>query len=148
MNSIKKYWLCLCLSFAVGQTGFAQAPPLPNPPPAPSAPFTMQQVVEEALAHNPVLLSSLENLLSMKGQEVQAGVRQNPNLFVSGTDVSLSANNPASPYSYDVGVNRLFERGQKRRWRLDIGWRYPRFAIHARGRPQPIPGHRVGGQSS
>jgi outer membrane protein, heavy metal efflux system len=120
LNSIKKYWLCLCLSFAVGQTGFAQAPPPPNPPPPPSAPFTMQQVVEEALAHNPVLLSSLENLLSMKGQEVQAGLRQNPNLFVSGTDVSLSANNPASPYSYDVGVNRLFERGQKRRWRLDI----------------------------
>ena len=120
MNSILKYWLCLCLAFAVSQTGFAQAPPPPNPPPAPSAPFTMQQVVEQALAHNPVLLSSLENLLSMKGQEVQAGVRQNPNLFVSGSDISLSANNPASPYAYDVGVNRLFERGQKRRWRLDI----------------------------
>jgi len=120
LNSIKKYWLCLCLAFAVGQTGFAQAPPPPNPPPPPSAPFTMQQVVEQALAHNPVLLSSLENLLSMKGQEVQAGVRQNPNLFLSGSDLSLSANNPASPYAYDVGVNRLFERGQKRRWRLDI----------------------------
>jgi outer membrane protein, heavy metal efflux system len=120
LNSIKKYWLCLCLVFAVGQAGFAQAPPPPNPPSPPSAPFTMQQVVEEALAHNPVLLSSLENLLSMKGQEVQAGVRQNPNLFVSGSDITLSASNPASPYAYDVGVNRLFERGQKRRWRLDI----------------------------
>ncbi len=119
MNSSKRILICVCLAFAAGQAGFAQAPP-PNPPPLPTAPFTMQQVVEEALAHNPVLLSSLENLLSMKGQEVQAGVRQNPNLFVSGTDVSLSANNPASPYSYDVGVNRLFERGQKRRWRLDI----------------------------
>jgi cobalt-zinc-cadmium efflux system outer membrane protein len=80
----------------------------------------MQQVVEEALAHNPVLLSSLENLLSMKGQEVQAGVRQNPNLYVAGSDITLSANNPASPYGYDAGINRLFERGQKRRWRLDI----------------------------
>jgi cobalt-zinc-cadmium efflux system outer membrane protein len=80
----------------------------------------MQQVVEEALAHNPVLLSSLQNLLSMKGQEVQAGVRQNPNLYVAGSDVSLPANNPSNPYSYDVGINRLFERGQKRRWRLDI----------------------------
>jgi cobalt-zinc-cadmium efflux system outer membrane protein len=80
----------------------------------------MQQAVEQALAHNPVLLSAQQNLLSMKGQEVQAGVRANPNLFLSGTDVSLGANNPASPYSYDVGVSRLFERGQKRRWRLDI----------------------------
>ena len=108
MNSIQKYGLSLCLAFAVGPTGFAQAP------------FTMQQAVEQALAHNPVLLSSLENLLSLKGQEVQAGVRQNPNLFVSGSDITLSASNPASPYAYDVGVNRLFERGQKRRWRLDI----------------------------
>jgi cobalt-zinc-cadmium efflux system outer membrane protein len=120
LNSIKKYCLCFCLAFAVGQSGFAQAPPAPNPPAPPSVPFTMQQVVEEALAHNPVLLSSLENLLSLKGQEVQAGVRQNPNLFVSGSDITLSASNPASPYAYDVGVNRLFERGQKRRWRLDI----------------------------
>jgi outer membrane protein, heavy metal efflux system len=112
LNSIHKYLLCLCLAFAVGQPGFAQVPP--------SAPFTMQQAVEQALAHNPVLLSSLQNLLSMKGQEVQAGVRQNPSLFVSGSDITLSASNPASPYAYDVGVNRLFERGQKRRWRLDI----------------------------
>ena len=120
MNSLRKICICFCLAFAVDRTGFAQAPPPPNPPPPPSAPFTMQQVVEEALAHNPVLLSALENLLSMKGQEVQAGVRQNPNLYVAGSDITLSASNPASPYAYDVGINRLFERGQKRRWRLDI----------------------------
>jgi cobalt-zinc-cadmium efflux system outer membrane protein len=96
------------MALAVGPAGLAQTP------------FTMQQAVEQALAHNPVLLSSLQNLLSMKGQEVQAGVRQNPNLYVAGSDITLDANNPSSPYSYDVGVNRLFERGQKRRWRLDI----------------------------
>jgi cobalt-zinc-cadmium efflux system outer membrane protein len=79
----------------------------------------MQQAVDRALNHNPVLLAAQQNLLSMKGQEVQAGVRANPNLFLSGSDVTLSANNPASPYAYDVGVNRLFERGEKRRWRLD-----------------------------
>jgi cobalt-zinc-cadmium efflux system outer membrane protein len=79
----------------------------------------MQQAVEQVLAHNPVLLASQQNLLSMKGQEVQAGVRANPNLVGAGSDVSLPADNPSSPYSYSVGVNRLFERGQKRRWRLD-----------------------------
>jgi outer membrane protein, heavy metal efflux system len=79
----------------------------------------MQQAVEQALAHNPVLLAAQQNLLSMKGQEVQAGVRANPNLYLAGSDITLSADNPASPYAYDVGVNRLFERGQKRRWRLD-----------------------------
>jgi cobalt-zinc-cadmium efflux system outer membrane protein len=83
------------------------------------APVTMQEAVQRALDHNPVLLASQQNLLSMKGQEVQAAVRANPNLSFSGDDVTLSANNPASPYSYDFGVNRLFERGQKRRWRLD-----------------------------
>jgi cobalt-zinc-cadmium efflux system outer membrane protein len=40
-------------------------------------------------------------------------------LTVSGSDVTLPANNPASPYSYAADVSRLFERGQKRRWRLD-----------------------------
>jgi cobalt-zinc-cadmium efflux system outer membrane protein len=33
--------------------------------------------------------------------------------------VTLGANNPASPYTYSANVSRLFERGQKRRWRLD-----------------------------
>jgi outer membrane protein, heavy metal efflux system len=96
----------LCLLFSAGPT-YAQAP------------ITMQEAVQWALDHNPVLLASQQNLLSMKGQEVQAGVRANPNLSFSGDDITLSANNPASPYSYDLGVNRLFERGQKRRWRLD-----------------------------
>jgi outer membrane protein, heavy metal efflux system len=97
----------LCLLFSAGPS-YGQAP------------ITMQEAVQRALDHNPVLLASQQNLLSMKGQEVQAGVRANPNLSFSGDDVTLSANNPASPYSYDFGVNRLFERGQKRRWRLDI----------------------------
>jgi cobalt-zinc-cadmium efflux system outer membrane protein len=105
----KSTWLWLLL--VAGQTVCAQTPP--------AAPITMQQAVEQALSHNPTLLAAQQNLLSMKGQEVQAGVRANPNLDFSGSDVTLSANNPSSPYSYDVGVDRLFERGQKRRWRLE-----------------------------
>ena len=104
----------LWLSWLAGTVSLAQAPV-----PTPSAPITMQQAVELALAHNPVLLAAQQNLLSLKGQEVQAGVRANPNLFLAGSDVSLPASNPANPYSYDVGVNRLFERGEKRRWRLE-----------------------------
>jgi cobalt-zinc-cadmium efflux system outer membrane protein len=107
LNSFAKntlaLWLCLAWS-----AGYAQ-----------TAPLTMQQAVEQALAHNPAILAAQQNLLSMHGQEVEAGLRQNPNLYFAGSDVTLGANNPASPYSYDVGVNRLFERGQKRRWRLD-----------------------------
>jgi cobalt-zinc-cadmium efflux system outer membrane protein len=87
--------------------------------PAPAyVPITMQQAVDLARVKNPVLLSAQQNLLSVKAQELQAGVRQNPNLVVTGSDVTLGeyANNP---YYYSVGVSRLFERGEKRRWRLD-----------------------------
>jgi len=84
-----------------------------------AAPLTMQQVVELAKAKNPNLLAAQQNLLSVKAQEIQAGLRQNPNLAVTGTNVSLSTSNPAGPYAYSAQVSRLFERGEKRRWRLD-----------------------------
>ena len=110
MNSITRIALSVCLALSVAQISYAQAP---------AAPVTMQQAVEQALAHNPALLSAQQNLLSMKGQEVEAGLRANPYLGVTGTDITLPANNPGNPYSYSAGVSRLFERGQKRRWRLD-----------------------------
>src|SRR6202020_39417 len=104
------------------RAGYSQAPApaLPPPTPPPSAPVTMQQAVEQVLAHNPNLLAAQQNLFSMKGQEVEAGLRQNPNLTVDGENISLAADNPSSPYFYSVEVSRLFERGQKRRWRLDV----------------------------
>jgi cobalt-zinc-cadmium efflux system outer membrane protein len=64
------------------------------------------------------LLSAQQNLLSVKAQELQASVRQNPNLVVTGSNVTLGEDSN-NPYYYSVGVNRLFERGEKRRWRLD-----------------------------
>ena len=78
----------------------------------------MQQAVDQALAHNPVLLAAQQNLLSMKGQEVEAGLRQNPDFSLYGTDLSNPASS-ATPYGYSLQLSRLFERGQKRRWRLD-----------------------------
>jgi cobalt-zinc-cadmium efflux system outer membrane protein len=88
---------------------------------APSgAPLTLQQVVEQARMKNPNLLSAQQTLLSVKAQEIQAGVRQNPNLAVAGQNVSLPAEGASNPYSYSGQVSRLFERGEKRRWRLDV----------------------------
>jgi cobalt-zinc-cadmium efflux system outer membrane protein len=78
----------------------------------------MQQAVELARAKNPALLSAQQNLLSVKAQEIQAGVRQNPNLVATGSNITLGAD-AANPYYYSLGVSRLFERGEKRRWRLD-----------------------------
>ena len=47
------------------------------------------------------------------------GAAPNPDFRFVGTDVLGSATNPAAPYGYAAQVSRLFERGQKRRWRLD-----------------------------
>ena len=82
------------------------------------APLTMPQAVAYAVAHNPALLAAQQTLLSLKGQQVQAGLRQNPDFSLYGTNLS----NPAAsstPYGYSLQVSRLFERGQKRRWRLE-----------------------------
>jgi cobalt-zinc-cadmium efflux system outer membrane protein len=110
LNSITRIGLSICLALSVAQISYAQTP---------AAPVTMQQAVEQALAHNPALLSAQQSLLSMKGQEVEAGLRANPYIGVTGSDITLPSNNPGNPYSYSAGVSRLFERGQKRRWRLD-----------------------------
>jgi cobalt-zinc-cadmium efflux system outer membrane protein len=83
-------------------------------------PLTLQQALEMARARNPNLLSNQQHVTATKASEITAGLRQNPNFQVSGTDVSLPANNPGNPYSYAANVNRLFERGEKRRWRLDV----------------------------
>jgi len=84
----------------------------------PAAPLTMQQAVDLARGGNPTLLAAQQNLLSVKAQEIQAGVRQNPYFSAGGSNITLGeyANNP---YDYSLGVGRLFERGEKRRWRLD-----------------------------
>jgi cobalt-zinc-cadmium efflux system outer membrane protein len=100
--------LVVCLSCTVLQSQTAHPP------------LTLQQALEMARARNPNLLSNQQHVTATKASEITAGLRQNPNFQVSGTDVSLPANNPGNPYSYAANVNRLFERGEKRRWRLDV----------------------------
>ena len=87
---------------------------------AATAPLTLQQALDMARAKNPSLLSGQQHVTATKANEITAGLRQNPTFTISGADVSLPADNPASPYTYVANASRLFERGQKRRWRLDI----------------------------
>jgi outer membrane protein, heavy metal efflux system len=91
---------------------FAQAPA--------TGALTMQQVIDAAKAQNPTLLAAEQNLRAVKAQEIQAGVRANPYFTLYGTNVTLPAQGASNPYSYSAQVSRLFELGQKRRWRLDI----------------------------
>ncbi len=83
-----------------------------------TAPLTLQQAVDMARSKNPTLLAAQQNLLSVKAQELQAGVRQNPYFAVAGSNLTEPDSNP-NPYAIGVGVGRLFERGEKRRWRID-----------------------------
>jgi len=96
-----------------------QSIPDPRKPPTskPNA-LTLAQILDLARTKNPTLLAAEQNLEAVHAQELQAGVRQNPNLGFTGSDITepASSNNP---YNYSVQISRLFERGQKRRWRLD-----------------------------
>jgi outer membrane protein, heavy metal efflux system len=83
------------------------------------APLSMQQAVDLARMQNPALLSANAHVTATKESEITAGLRANPNFTASGSDVSLPASSN-NPYFYSANVSRLFERGQKRRWRLDV----------------------------
>ncbi len=83
-----------------------------------SPPLTMEEAVALAKQQNPTLLASRQNLYSVKALEEQAAVRLNPDFGVAASDVTLptTSNNP---YTYAFQLSRTFERGQKRRWRID-----------------------------
>jgi cobalt-zinc-cadmium efflux system outer membrane protein len=94
----------------------------PDPRKAPvskAGALTLAEVLDRARAKNPTLLAAAQNLRAVRAQELQAGTRQNINLGVAGSDVSLPAEGASNPYSYSVQVSRLFERGGKRGLRLD-----------------------------
>jgi cobalt-zinc-cadmium efflux system outer membrane protein len=78
----------------------------------------MQQAIDLARLQNPSLLSANAHVSATKESEITAGLRVNPNFNLTGSDVSLPASSN-NPYLYSAQVSRLFERGQKRRWRLD-----------------------------
>jgi cobalt-zinc-cadmium efflux system outer membrane protein len=72
-----------------------------------------------ARIQNPSLLAAQAHVTATKQSEITAGLRANPNLGYVGSNISNPANS-ASPYAYAFQASRLFERGQKRRWRLDV----------------------------
>jgi outer membrane protein, heavy metal efflux system len=108
-----RFWMASVFACLLGggQSLHGQTPTAP-------APLTLQQMIDYTFAHNPALLASRQNLLSMNGQVVEAGLRQNPNFAVYGSNLSNPANT-ATPYAYSLQLSRLFERGEKRKWRLD-----------------------------
>lgn len=112
MKRTTKALLLFSVALCSGLPAFSQAPP--------AAPLTLQQVIEAARTKNPNLLAAQEHVTATRANEITAKLRQNPVFTATGQDISLPADNPGNPYFYSGNVSRLFERGQKRRWRMDI----------------------------
>jgi cobalt-zinc-cadmium efflux system outer membrane protein len=98
----------------------AQTTPAPAPQPT-AGPLTLQQAVARALAANPTLISARQHVSAVEANKITAGLRQNPAFTFLGQGLSLpEVPEPnGNPFFYSANVSRLFERGQKRRWRLD-----------------------------
>jgi cobalt-zinc-cadmium efflux system outer membrane protein len=98
--------------------GIKSIPDPRTPPSSKPGALTLAQVLDLARTKNPTILAAEQNLSAVRAQEIQAGVRQNPNLGFTGSDITepSSVNNP---YAYSLQVSRLFERGDKRKWRLE-----------------------------
>jgi len=117
----KKVLLALwAVLLAVPPTLTAQAPTPPLSPSA-TAPLTLQQAVERARTGNALLISARQHVTAVQATKITAGLRQNPTFTALGQGVTLPEvnNNGGNPYYYSASVSRLFERGQKRRWRLE-----------------------------
>jgi cobalt-zinc-cadmium efflux system outer membrane protein len=74
------------------------------------------------LAANPTLASVRQHVSAVGANKITAGLRQNPTLTLYGQGITLPERPDTpdgNPFFYSANVSRLFERGQKRRWRLD-----------------------------
>ncbi len=117
----QKVFHALCaILLAVPPTLAAQTPTPPSPLSV-TAPLTLQQAVERARNGNPSLISARQHVTAVQATKITAGLRQNPTFTALGQGITLPEvnNNGGNPYFYSASVSRLFERGQKRRWRLE-----------------------------
>ena len=111
----------LCAAMSVVPLALMAQTPQPPQPSGAITPITLQQAVDRARAGNPSLIAARQHVSATQANKITAGLRQNPTLTLLGQGVTLPEvnNNGGNPYYYSANVSRLFERGQKRRWRLD-----------------------------
>jgi cobalt-zinc-cadmium efflux system outer membrane protein len=112
----QKFFYVLCAVSMAWPSLMAQSSPA-----APAAPITLQQAVDRAMTGNPSLTAAREHLSAVHATMLTASARQNPNLTLLGQGVTLPEvnNSGGNPLYYSANVSRLFERGQKRRWRME-----------------------------
>jgi cobalt-zinc-cadmium efflux system outer membrane protein len=103
-------------TYAAGATpGADPRTPVPSKPGA----LTLAQVLDLARTKNLTLLAAEQNLRSVRAQELQAATRANPFLTLYGQNITLPQQGGENPSNYSVQISRLFERGQKRRFRIE-----------------------------
>lgn len=87
----------------------------------PSSPvvLTLPQALDLAHRANPTLLSLAQHVAAVRSQEITAGLRQNPSAILGTQMATLSPGDPNGTAFYQFGVQRLFERGNKRQIRLE-----------------------------
>lgn len=110
------FYLLCALSMAWPSLAAQSPPSLLSP-----APISIQQAIDRALTGNPTLAAAREHLSAVHAAMLTAEARQNPNLTLLGQGVTLPEvnNTGGNPYYYSANISRLFERGQKRRWRME-----------------------------
>ena len=79
-------------------------------------PLTLPEVLQLARSRNPNLASQALQLEATRANEVTARLRANPELSISKEDLSLSS---LAQVDETFNVSRLFERGNKRRYRIE-----------------------------
>lgn len=90
-----------------------------------SVAVTINQAVQEAVEKNLNLLAERYNLSVADARIVTAGLRPNPVLSLGGDHLDLLGTgyndiNGAGPPEYSIRTDFIFERGQKRRYRLEV----------------------------
>ena len=110
----------LCATMSMVPLALMAQSPQPQPS-GTTAPITLQQAVDRARTGNPSLLSARQHVSATQATKITAGLRQNPTFTALGQGINLPEvnNYGGNTYFYSANVSRLFERGQKRRWRLD-----------------------------
>lgn len=88
-------------------------------------PVTVNQAVEEAIEKNLGLLAERYNISIADARIITAGLRPNPVLSIGGDHLDLLGTgyndiNHAGPPEYSIRTDFIFERGGKRRKRLEV----------------------------
>jgi len=124
---VRRPFILLLIS-CVSIGAWPQSPPAPPQIPSsitastsasPATPLTLTQALTLAHSTNPSLLAGAQHLSAVRAEEITAGLRQNPVGTATGQMVTLGPNNQYGPDFYSAGVQRLFERGNKREHRLE-----------------------------